>query len=283
MFISRSLSSNVASSPQMDHGPPSPQMDHGPSSPHADLGPFDERNQTPHHDEDPCSAENLDESDTLYSEHRVQMLQSNGSMVYVEQRDHGPLSTHSGDDMYDQVIRDNEQVNSFDSDVNTLNTETQFHSHCDRWLKLGQRTNPSGLVTPPDSLCHTDLSQRSSGRTDSQGVSESSITGEMTQTSDSEEPNLENISYSEQSRDLENSSGSDLHQQSMLSVEYAAETDSAQYGEQQSVATRWPCDAASGGNVQLANGHIDGDSGQKDGAEVQPVIQVVVRFSLVGG
>ena len=301
MFISRSPSSNMASSPQTDHGPaspptdhgppsphadlgppspqtdhgpPSPQMVHGPPSPHADLGPFVERNQNRPDGEGPCSTGNMDESDILYSEQRVQMLQNNGPMVCVELRDHGPLSTHHGDD---QVIRnsvDGKQVNNLDSDVNTLNTETQFHSHCDHWPKKQARTNSlTILATPPDSLCHMDLSQQSSGRTDSQGFSESSRIGETTQTSDSE-PNFENISNSEESTDPGNASGIDLHK------EYSANNcDSTQDGRQHDVATRWPCSAASGGNLQVTNGHVDSDSARKDAADVQPVIQVVVGFS----
>ena len=259
----------------------SPQTDHGPPSPHADLGPFVKKNQNRHDDEDPCSTENMDESDILYSEQTVQMLQNNGPMVCVELGDHGPLSTHPGDD---QVIRnsvDGERVNNLDSDVNTLNTEAQFRSYCDHWPKQGRTNSLTILVTPPDSLCHMDLSQQSSGRIDSEGFSESSRIGETTQTSDSE-PNFQNISYSEESADPENGSGIDLHKQSRLSVEYSAETyDSTQDGRQHDVATRWPCSAASGGNLQLINGHVDSDSARKDAADIQPVIQVVVGFSIV--
>ena len=290
-FISRSPSSNMASSqqtdhgppsPQTDHGPPSPQTDHGPPSPHADLGPFVERTQNPHRDgEDPCSTENMDETDMLYSEQRVQMLQNNGSIVCVELRDHGPLSTHHGDDLVIRNSVDDERVNNLDSNVNTLNTETQFHSQRDHWRKQGRTNSLTILATPPDSLCHMDLSQQSSGRTDSQGFSESSRIGETTQTSDSE-PNFQNIAYSEESTDPETASGIDRHKQSQLSVEYTANIcDSTQDGRQHDVATRWPCSAASGGNLQLTDGHVDSDSARKDAADVQPVIQEVVGFSIV--
>ena len=244
---------------------------------HADHGSSDGGDHGPNDQGDQRLMGNSDDHNMLHSEERE--LQDNGCLVLVEHKDPGPLSTEHSEIMYELVRSvDNEHMNNLHCEINTVSSQTQGHT------PDGSRKTPLDIsVTQPDSLSCVGLTQQSSGRTDSESISESSGIGEMSQTSDSE-PTL--VICGDESMNLEGAAGTAVYRHDGTAVEYCPKTcdsveEDCRDGHITGVPTRGPCSAAPSGSLQHTDGHIDGHSPWKDVVEMQPIIQIVVSFTFI--
>ena len=244
-----------------------------------DHGPCDDGNHGPCNQED-----QLNEHDTLHSEEQIHTLEDKDSVILVEYMDHGPLSTDQGEIMCEQVSVESEHVNNLDCDANIQSSQTQCHIQNDRRSdnsRTIQLNHVDVSTTRPDSPLYVVLSQHSPGKTASQSISESSGIGEMSQMSDSD-PNLEMVICGKESTNLENKSGRGISGEDCPQEDGAQEGYcEGQDGGTAEVSSRSLCSAAPSGSIQRTDGHIARCSTGEDMGETQPIIQIVVSFSII--